>query len=119
MEQDYQYIYKKMLFIGIPTTKGPTKAEEKAKRNVNITAAKLDVKSIITSKSNVSEKKAVRESPNSIGLEKLKRIIKSVGERFSDEEISEMFEEADKDGDGEINNEDFTRLMKNLTIWSK
>lgn len=31
---------------------------------------------------------------------------------MTDEELMELFEEADKDGDGYINNEDFFRVMR-------
>ncbi len=31
---------------------------------------------------------------------------------MTDEEIQEMIDEADRDGDGEINEEDFYRIMK-------
>ena len=33
---------------------------------------------------------------------------------FTDEELAEMIEEADRDGDGEINEEEFLRIMKKV-----
>ena len=32
--------------------------------------------------------------------------------RLNDEELQEMIDEADRDGDGEVNNEEFQRSMK-------
>ena len=36
----------------------------------------------------------------------LKRVAKELGERMTDEELQEMIDEADRDGDGEVNEED-------------
>merc|ERR1712243_39040 len=33
-----------------------------------------------------------------------------LGERLTDEELQEMIDEADRDGDGEVNNEEFQRI---------
>ena len=33
---------------------------------------------------------------------------------MTDEELQEMIDEADRDGDGEINEEDFLRIMKKV-----
>jgi Ca2+-binding EF-hand superfamily protein len=35
-----------------------------------------------------------------------------VDEKFSEYELAEMFMEADKDGDGEVTEQDFLRIMK-------
>ncbi len=40
-----------------------------------------------------------------------------MGENLTDEELQEMIEEADRDGDGEINQEDFLRLMKKTNLF--
>ncbi|KAJ3414507.1 Centrin-4 [Chytridiales sp. JEL 0842] len=48
----------------------------------------------------------------------VKKIAGIVGEEFTDEEIREMVEEADRDADGEITEEDFLRVMKKTTIWN-
>ena len=37
--------------------------------------------------------------------------MKNIGEKMSDEEIEEMITEADIDGDGQINYEEFVKLM--------
>jgi hypothetical protein len=38
-----------------------------------------------------------------ISFENLKRVAKELGENLTDEELMEMIEEADRDGDGEVN----------------
>ncbi|EGF76367.1 hypothetical protein BATDEDRAFT_28566 [Batrachochytrium dendrobatidis JAM81] len=47
-----------------------------------------------------------------ISFKNLKRVAKELGENLTDEELQEMIDEADRDGDGEINEEDFLRIMK-------
>mmetsp|Transcript_36073 Transcript_36073/g.84571 ORF Transcript_36073/g.84571 Transcript_36073/m.84571 type:complete len:214 (-) Transcript_36073:87-728(-) len=42
----------------------------------------------------------------------LKRIAQELGESLSDEELHEMIEEADRDGDGLINPDEFYRVMR-------
>merc|ERR1712118_603043 len=37
-----------------------------------------------------------------ISLKNLKRVAKELGERMTDEELQEMIDEADRDGDGEV-----------------
>ena len=37
---------------------------------------------------------------------------KELGENMTDEELQEMIDEADRDGDGEVNEEEFFRIMK-------
>ena len=41
----------------------------------------------------------------------LRFVMKNIGEKMSDEEIEEMITEADIDGDGQINYEEFVKLM--------
>lgn len=38
-----------------------------------------------------------------ISFKNLKRVAKELGENLTDEELQEMIEEADRDGDGEVN----------------
>merc|ERR1712008_273135 len=42
-----------------------------------------------------------------ISFNNLKRVAKELGERTTDEELQEMIDEADRDGDGEVNEEEF------------
>ena len=49
-----------------------------------------------------------------ISFKNLKRVAKELGENMTDEELAEMIEEADRDGDGEINEEEFLRIMKKV-----
>lgn len=42
----------------------------------------------------------------------MKKIAAEVGEKLSDEELREMLEEADRDGDGSLNFEEFYRIMR-------
>ena len=37
-----------------------------------------------------------------ISFKNLKRVAKELGERMTDEELQEMIDEADRDGDGEV-----------------
>ena len=52
-----------------------------------------------------------------ISFKNLKRVAKELGENMSDDEIQEMIDEADRDGDGEINEDDFVRIMKKTNLF--
>ena len=52
-----------------------------------------------------------------ISFKNLKRVAKELGENMSDEEIQEMIDEADRDGDGEISDEEFFRIMKKTNLF--
>jgi len=52
-----------------------------------------------------------------ISLKNLRRVAKEIGENMTDEELKEMIEEADRDGDGEINQEEFLRIMKKTSLY--
>nr|CAI5840272.1 unnamed protein product [Callosobruchus analis] len=52
-----------------------------------------------------------------ISFKNLKRVAKELGENLTDEELQEMIDEADRDGDGEINQEDFLRIMKKTSLY--
>merc|ERR1712228_953085 len=45
-------------------------------------------------------------------LKDLKRVAKELGENMTEEELQDMIDQADRDGDGEINPEEFYRIMK-------
>ncbi|XP_027709539.1 centrin-4-like [Vombatus ursinus] len=53
----------------------------------------------------------------SITLKNIKRVAKELGENLSDDELQEMLDEADRDGDGEINEQEFLRMMKKTTLY--
>jgi len=57
------------------------------------------------------------EGSDCITLKSLKRIITGLGENISDEEITEMLEEADKNKNGEVNEEEFIRIMKKTNMF--
>ncbi|KAL8206997.1 UNVERIFIED_CONTAM: hypothetical protein K2H54_038681 [Gekko kuhli] len=52
-----------------------------------------------------------------ISLKNLKSAINELGEDISDEELQEMIEEADCDGDGEVNQQEFLRIMKKSNLY--
>ena len=52
------------------------------------------------------------ENTGKITSRHLKKIAQEIGENLSDEELKEIMEEADRDGDGYIGFEDFYRIMK-------
>jgi len=52
-----------------------------------------------------------------ISFKNLKRVAKELGEKMSDEELQEMIDEADRDGDGEINQDEFLRIMKKTSLY--
>lgn len=57
------------------------------------------------------------EESDKIGLRHLKRVAKELGETMAEEELQEMIDEADRDGDGEISEEDFIRIMKKTNLF--
>ena len=52
-----------------------------------------------------------------ISFKNLKRVAKELGENMTDDEIQEMVDEADRDGDGEISEEEFMRIMKKTNLF--
>lgn len=52
-----------------------------------------------------------------IGLKELRRVAKELGENMTDDELQDMIDEADRDGDGEISEEDFIRIMKKTNLF--
>ena len=55
-----------------------------------------------------------------ISFKNLKRVAQELGETLTDEELKEMIQEADQDNDGEVNQDEFLRIMKKTCLyWSE
>ena len=52
-----------------------------------------------------------KDGNGTISANELRHIMSTLGEKLSDDEIEQMIQEADIDGDGYINYEEFVRLM--------
>eukprot|EP00042_Codosiga_hollandica_P018723 m.55597 g.55597 ORF g.55597 m.55597 type:complete len:163 (+) comp48887_c0_seq2:163-651(+) len=52
-----------------------------------------------------------------ISFANLKRVAQELGENLTDDEIQEMIDEADRDGDGEINQDEFMRIMRKTNLY--
>jgi centrin-1 len=52
-----------------------------------------------------------------ITFKNLKRVATELGENMTDEELQEMIDEADRDGDGEVSLDDFLRIMKRANMY--
>merc|ERR1712072_200291 len=57
------------------------------------------------------------EQTGGITFKNLKRVAKETNQSLSDAELEEMFADADKDGDGVINEEEFLRVMKQCSLY--
>merc|ERR1711908_228623 len=57
------------------------------------------------------------EGDGKITFKNLKRVAKELGENMTDEEIQEMIDEADRDGDNAINEEEFMRIMRKTNLF--
>ncbi|OAD61487.1 Centrin-1 [Eufriesea mexicana] len=57
------------------------------------------------------------DNTGKISFKNLKRVATELGENLTDEELQEMIDEADKDGDGEISQEEFLRIMKKTSLY--
>ena len=57
------------------------------------------------------------DETGSITFKNLKRVAKELGETLADEELQEMIDEADRDGDGEVSQEEFLRVMKKANMY--
>ncbi|KAI8896318.1 Caltractin [Globomyces pollinis-pini] len=56
------------------------------------------------------------DETGTITLKNLKRVAKELGENLTDEELQEMIDEADRNGDGVIDQEEFLRIMKKTNV---
>lgn len=57
------------------------------------------------------------EGSDKINLKSLARVAKELGENMTSEELQEMIQEADRDNDGEIGEEDFIKIMKKTNLF--
>ncbi|CCW65498.1 unnamed protein product [Phytomonas sp. EM1] len=52
-----------------------------------------------------------------ITFKNLKRVAMELGENMTDAELQEMIDEADRNGDGEVDEDEFLRLMKKTSLY--
>ena len=52
-----------------------------------------------------------------ISFRNLKRVALELGESISDEELQEMIDEADRDGDGEVSQDEFIKIMEKTNLF--
>ena len=57
------------------------------------------------------------DSTGRISLRNLRRVARELGENLSDDELQAMIDEFDKDGDGEISENEFLAIMKQTSIY--
>mmetsp|Transcript_23413 Transcript_23413/g.34824 ORF Transcript_23413/g.34824 Transcript_23413/m.34824 type:complete len:81 (-) Transcript_23413:349-591(-) len=53
-----------------------------------------------------------------ISFKNLKRVVKELGEKMTDEELREMIYEADREGSGDVSLDDFMRILKKTHLLS-
>merc|ERR1712086_384445 len=57
------------------------------------------------------------DQTGSVSFKNLKRVAKETNQTLSDDELQEMFDDADKDQDGVLNEEEFLAMMKRLALF--
>jgi centrin-1 len=57
------------------------------------------------------------DNPSGITFKDLKRVSRELGEKMSDEELQEMIDEADRNGDGVVDEQEFLRIMKKTNLF--
>uniref|UniRef100_A0A4W3HGM2 Centrin 1 n=1 Tax=Callorhinchus milii TaxID=7868 RepID=A0A4W3HGM2_CALMI len=93
-----------------------------AMRALGFEPKKEEIKKMIAEKDSKEEiLKAFRlfddDETGKISFKNLKRVAKELGENLTDEELQEMIDEADRDGDGEVNEQEFLRIMKKTSLY--
>eukprot|EP00978_Attheya_sp_CCMP212_P036266 scaffold163053_cov41-Attheya_sp.AAC.1 len=58
------------------------------------------------------------DGTGAIAFQHLKRAADLLGENMTNEELQDMMDEADQDGDGKINPDEFLRIMKKTNLYS-
>ena len=59
----------------------------------------------------------IDDGEDKIQLKHLARVARELGENMSNDELQEMIDEADRDGDSAINEEEFIRIMKKTNLF--
>merc|ERR1712118_559809 len=57
------------------------------------------------------------DQTGTVSFKNLKRVAKETNQTLTDDELKEMLADADKDGDGVLNEEEFLRMMKKLALY--
>ena len=57
------------------------------------------------------------DNPSGITFKDLKRVSRELGEKMSDEELQEMIDEADRNGDGIVDEQEFLRIMRKTNLF--
>ncbi|ELK35374.1 Centrin-2, partial [Myotis davidii] len=57
------------------------------------------------------------DETGTISFDNFKCVSNELGENITDEELKEIIDEADRDGDREVNEEDFLRIMKKTSLY--
>ncbi|XP_053453707.1 centrin-2-like [Nycticebus coucang] len=57
------------------------------------------------------------DETGTISFKNLKRVAKELGENLTDKELQEMIDEANGDGDAEVNEQEFLRIMKKTSLY--
>merc|ERR1712139_346653 len=57
------------------------------------------------------------DQTGSVTFKNIKRVAKETNQSLSDDELQEMLDGADKDGDGVLNEEEFLAMMKRLALY--
>ena len=57
------------------------------------------------------------DNPAGITFKDLKRVSRELGEKMSDEELQEMIDEADRNGDGVVDEQEFLRIMRKTNLF--
>lgn len=58
------------------------------------------------------------DDTGTITFKDLKRVARELGENLSDAELQEMIEEADRDGDNAVSEDEFYRIMKKTSLFN-
>merc|ERR1712025_503372 len=57
------------------------------------------------------------DQTGSVSFKNIKKVAKETNQTLTDDELQQMLDDADKDGDGVLNEEEFLNIMKKLSLW--